>query len=129
VVTLGAAHEIAQRQHVRLLGDDYDRLVDLFHHDVGVQVVESWALPEPVPGVIAGWQDYTLAGPLQREGNIVHMAHLLADFTLREAHMLKRDELVKTQVYRDLGLKFNDAEALFELSAPIDAELDRYLSP
>jgi HD-like signal output (HDOD) protein len=129
VVTLGAAHDIAQRQRSRLRGDEYDRLVDLFQHDVGVQVVNSWALPEPVPSVIAGWQDYTAAGPVQREGNIVNMAHLLADFTLHEASMLKRDELVKAEPYRDLGLKFNDADTLFEFAAPIDAELDRYLSP
>jgi HD-like signal output (HDOD) protein len=129
LVTLGAAHDIAQRRHIRLRGDEYDRLVDFFHHDVGLHVVNSWALPEPVQSVIAGWQDYTAAGPVQREGNIVNMAHLLADFTLHEASMLKRDELVKAEPYRDLGLKFNDAESLFEFAAPIDAELDRYLSP
>jgi HD-like signal output (HDOD) protein len=129
VVTLGAAHDLAQRQRIRLRGDEYDRLVDFFHHDVGLQVVNSWALPEPVQGVIAGWQDYAAAGAVQREGNIVNMAHLLADFTLHEASMLKRDELVKAEPYRDLGLKFNDADSLFDFAAPIDAELDRYLSP
>jgi putative nucleotidyltransferase with HDIG domain len=129
VVTLGAAHDMAQRQRIRLSGDEYDRLIDRFHHEVGVQVVTSWALPEPVPGVIGSWQAYAAAGAVQRDSNVVNMAHLLADFTLREAHMLKRDDLVKSQCYRDLGLKFNDADSLFESAAPIDAELDRYLSP
>jgi putative nucleotidyltransferase with HDIG domain len=128
-VTLGAVHEVALRLNVRLSGDEYDRLVELFHHDVGVQVVDSWALPEPVPNVIAGWQDYAIAGPVQREGNIVNLAHLLADFTLHQTNMLKRDELVDTQAYHDLGLKRADADPLFESAAPIDAELDRYLSP
>jgi HD-like signal output (HDOD) protein len=129
VVTLGAVHEIAQRERIRLSADDYDRLVDLFHHDVGVQVVNAWSLPEPVPGVIAAWQDYESAGPVQRESNVVNLAHLFADFTLHEANMLKRDELIDCKSYRDLGLKRTDEEALFDSAAPIDAELDRYLSP
>jgi putative nucleotidyltransferase with HDIG domain len=129
VVTLGAVHEVAQRLHVRLSGDDYDRLVTLFHHAVGVQVVGSWALPEPVSSVIAGWQDYMAAGPVQRDSNVVNFAHLLADFTLHEPNMLKRDELVDSSSYRDLGFARSDAEALFESAAPIDSELNRYLSP
>ena len=128
-VTLGAVHEVAQRLQVRLSSDEYDRLVELFHHDVGVQVVDSWALPEPVPSVLAGWQGYAAAGSVQREGNIVNLAHLLADFTLHQPNMLKRDELVDTSSYRDLGLGRADAEILFESAALIDAELDRYLSP
>jgi putative nucleotidyltransferase with HDIG domain len=128
-ITLGAVHEIAQRQRIRLSGDEYDRLVELFHHDVGVQVVNAWALPDTVPGVIAGWQDYGSAGALQRESNVVHLAHLLADLTLHEANMLKRDEIVDSPPYRDLALKRTDAEALFALASAIDAELDRYLSP
>jgi HD-like signal output (HDOD) protein len=129
VVTLGAVHEVAQRLQVRLSGDEYDRLVELFHHDVGVQVVDSWALPEPVPDVLAGWQTYAAAGTVQRAANIVSLAHLLADFTLHQANMLKRDELVDTQSYRDLGLTHADADPLFDSAVPIDAELDRYLSP
>ncbi len=129
VVTLGAVHEISQRLCVRLSGDDYDRLVDLFHHDVGVQVVNTWSLPEPVPGVIAAWQDYVSAGPLQRECNVVNLAHLLADFTLHEANMLKRDELIDSASFRDLALSRADVAGLFDLVAPINAELDRYLSP
>jgi hypothetical protein len=94
-----------------------------------VQVVNSWALPEPVPSVIARWHDYRSAGSLQWESNLVNLAHLFADFTLHEAAMLKRDELIDSQSYRDLGLKRADADALFDSAAAIDAELDRYLSP
>jgi putative nucleotidyltransferase with HDIG domain len=127
-VALGAVHEIALRQGLHLNGDEYDRLVELFHDEVGVQVVNAWTLPEPVPGVLAGWQNYGSAGALQRESNVVNLAHLLADFTLHEPAMLKRDELVESHSYRDLGLRCADADALFDSAAPIDAELDRYLS-
>jgi putative nucleotidyltransferase with HDIG domain len=128
-VTLGAVHEVAQRAGISLGAEDYDRLVEAFHHDVGVQVVNSWSLPEPVPGVIARWHDYPTAGHVQWESNVVNLAHLLADFTLREATMLNREQLIDAQAYRDLGLKRADAERLFDTAAAIDAELDRYLSP
>jgi putative nucleotidyltransferase with HDIG domain len=127
-VTLGAVHDVAWRQGIHLSGAEYDQLVEHFHYDVGVQVVNAWALPAPVPDVIAGWQDYASAGPVQQESNIVHLAHLLADFTLHEANMLKRDELVVAQPYRDLGLSHADADLLFDSAAPIDAELNCYLS-
>jgi len=129
VVTLGAVHEIVQRRRIRLSGDEYDRLVEIFHRDIGLQVVNSWALPEPVPSVIARWHDYSSAGALQRESNLVNLAHLFADFTLHEATMLKRDDLIDSRPYRDLGLRRADADALFDSAASIDAELDRYLSP
>jgi hypothetical protein len=59
----------------------------------------------------------------------VNLAHLFADFTLHEATMLKRDDLIDSRPYRDLGLRRADAGALFDSAASIDAELDRYLSP
>jgi putative nucleotidyltransferase with HDIG domain len=127
-VTLGAVHEVARRRRIPLSGDEYDRLVETFHHDIGVQVVNSWLLPEPVPSVIARWRDYPSAGALQRESNLVNLAHLFADFTLHEATMLKRDELIDSKSYGDLGLRRADAAALFDSAAAIDAELDRYLS-
>jgi len=83
-VTLGAVHEVAQRERITLSADDYDRLVETFHHDIGVQVVNSWSLPEPVPSIIARWQDYPSAGSVQWESNVVNLAHLFADFTLHE---------------------------------------------
>jgi hypothetical protein len=43
--------------------------------------------------------------------------------------MLKRDEIADSPSYRDLALERSDAAALFEWAGPIDAELDRYLSP
>lgn len=128
VVTLGVVHEVARRRGIALSSDDYDRLVEAFHHEVGVQVVNSWALPAAVPGVIAGWRDRS-AGSQQPESLLVDLAHLLADFTLHEATMLKRDEIVEMPCYRELGLTHAQAGALFDSAAPIDAELDRYLSP
>jgi HD-like signal output (HDOD) protein len=129
VVSLGAVHEVAQREGVPLSTDDYDRLVEIFHHDIGVQVVNSWSLPEPVPTVIARWQDYPSAGAVRWESNVVNLAHLLADFTLHQPCMLERDELIDAQPYRDLGLRAADSERLFESARSVDAELDRYLSP
>ena len=128
VVTLGVVHEVAQRRRMALSSDDYDRLVEAFHDEVGVQVVNSWALPAAVPGVIAGWRDPS-AGSQQPESDLVDLAHLLADFTLHEATMLKCDEIIEAPCYRALGLTHAHAGALFDSAAPIDAELDRYLSP
>jgi putative nucleotidyltransferase with HDIG domain len=128
-VTLGAVHEVALRERIRLSADEYDRLVEMFHHDIGVQVVNAWSLPEPVPTVIERWQDYLSAGSVQWESNVVYLAHLFADFTLHEPTMLKRDELIESPAYRDLGLERCDSQRLFDSAAPIDAELDRYLSP
>jgi HD-like signal output (HDOD) protein len=127
-VTLSAVHEVAQRERISLSADEYDRLVETFHHDVGVQVVNSWCLPEPVPSVIARWQDYGSAGAVQWESNVVHLAHLLADITLHETNSCTRRELIDTQPYRDLGLERADSERLFDTAGAIDAELDRYLS-
>ena len=129
VVTLGAVHEAAQHRGVHLSSEDYDRLVESLHHEVGVRVVNAWALPEPVPGVVAGWGDQPSAGSPRPENNLVNLAHLLADFTLHEARQLQRDELIETPCYRALGLTRADGVALFDSAALIDAELNRYLSP
>jgi hypothetical protein len=37
--------------------------------------------------------------------------------------------LVRDKSYRDLGLSPQDADPLFDSTAAINAELDRYLSP
>jgi putative nucleotidyltransferase with HDIG domain len=128
-VALGAVHEVAQRERITLSADDYDRLVEIFHHDIGVQVVKSWSLPEPVPSVIARWRDYLSAGSVQWESNVVNLAHLFADLTLHETTMLKRDELIDAQAYRDLGLRRSESQVLFDSASSVDAELDRYLAP
>jgi hypothetical protein len=57
------------------------------------------------------------------------VAHRLADFTLQESTQLARDLLVMDPAYADLGLTAADGEALFDASAAISAELDRYLAP
>jgi HD-like signal output (HDOD) protein len=128
-VTLGAVHEVAQRAGLTLAGNEYDRLIDIFHRDVGKRVIFAWALPAPVPAVAARWESYASAGAVSWESNVVNLAHKLADFTLHEPCMLTRELLVLDQGYRDLGFLGQDAESLFDSSADINAELDRYLSP
>jgi hypothetical protein len=43
--------------------------------------------------------------------------------------MLTRELLVQAAGYSDLGLRLQDADPLFDSTALINAELDRYLSP
>lgn len=128
-VALGAIHDVAERAGFKLAGNDYDRLIDTFHRDIGKRVIVAWALPVPVPAVIARWESYASAGAVSWECNVVNVAHKLADFTLHEPCMLTRELLVLDQGYRDLGFSANDAESLFDSTANINAELDRYLSP
>jgi HD-like signal output (HDOD) protein len=129
VVALGAIHDVAHRMGLELGGDAYDALVDAFQREVGRRVLGAWRLPEPVPLVISHWESYATAGCMQWESNVVNMAHKLADFTLHETSMLKRDELIADAAYRDLGLTRADGETLFDSAASIGAELDRYLAP
>lgn len=128
-VTLGAVHEVAQRAGQHLSGEQYDWLIGIFNRDVGERVMSAWALPAPVPSVLAGWQSYASAGAVRWESNVVNVAHKLADFTLQESSMMRRDELVLDSAYLDLGLSSQDAVELFDSAAAINAELDRYLSP
>jgi HD-like signal output (HDOD) protein len=128
-VALGAIHEVAERAGLHLVGNEYDCLIDIFQREVGARVISGWALPAPVPAVIARWDSYTSAGALNWESNVINFAHKLADFTLHEPCMLTRELLVQDPAYRDLGLAAQDAEPLFESTALINAELDRYLSP
>jgi len=128
-VTLGAVHDVAQRAGLELTGHDYDGLIDTFNRDVGRRVMSTWALPPPVLAVVAQWDDYASAGAVQWESNIVNVAHKLADFTLHEPCMLTRELLLMDRGFRDLGLSAQDAEPLFDSTAAINAELDRYLSP
>ena len=104
-------------------------LIDVFQREVGGRVVSAWALPPPVPAVVARWDSYASAGAVSWESNVINVAHKLADFTLHEPCMLTRELLVQDPGYRDLGLSVHDADPLFESTALINAELDRYLSP
>ena len=128
-VALGAIHEVAARAALQLAGSEYDCLIDAFQREVGARVISAWALPAPVPAVIARWDSYASAGVLSWESNVINVAHRLADFTLQEPGMLTRESLVRDAGYRDLGLDSQDAEPLLDCNAPINAELDRYLSP
>jgi HD-like signal output (HDOD) protein len=128
-VTLGAVHEVAQRADQKLGGHEYDYLIEIFNRDVGHRVLSAWALPPPVPSVIARWETYRNAGAVQWESNVVNVAHKLADFTLHEPTMLTRELLVMDQGYLDLGLSAQDGAPLFDSAASINSELDRYLSP
>ncbi len=128
-VALGAIHEVAELAGLHLTGKEYDCLIDVFQGEVGARVISAWALPAPVPAVVARWDSYASAGALSRESNVINVAHKLADFTLHEPCMLTRELLVQDSAYRDLGLAAQDAELLFDSAADINAELDRYLSP
>jgi HD-like signal output (HDOD) protein len=127
-VALGAIHEVAERAALHLAGNEYDCLIEVFQREAGARVVSAWALPAPVPAVIARWDSYAAAGALKQESNLINVAHKLADFTLHEPCMLTRELLVQDPGYRDLGLGPQHADPLFDMSAPINAELDRYLS-
>ena len=129
VVTLGAANDVALRAGCELGAEDYDRLIDAFHAQVGARVLGSWALPATVPAVLAHWQAHARAGELAWEANVVNVAHKFADFTLHEPAMLPRDALVADAAFADLGLNAADGEPLFDSAPSINAELDRYLSP
>ncbi len=128
-VTLGAVHDVAQRAGFALAGSEYDCLIDIFNRDVGTRVMSAWALPPPVPAVVARWDSYASAGAVRWESNVVNVAHKLADYALLEPSMLTRELLVMDRGFRDLGLSAQDAEPLFDSSVAINAELDRYLSP
>jgi HD-like signal output (HDOD) protein len=128
-VTLGAAHDVAQRAGLELTGNEYDCLIESFNREVGGRVIAAWALPAPVPAIVDLWDRYASAGAVQWESNVVNVAHKLADLTLHEPAMLTRELLVKDQSYRDLGFSPQDAAPLFDSTAAINAELDRYLSP
>ena len=128
-VALGAIHEVAERAGQHLDGNEYDCLIDIFQREVGTRVISAWALPPPVPAVVARWDSYAAAGALSWESNVINVAHKFADFTLHEPCMLTRELLVQDPGYRDLGLAAQDAEPLFDSAALINAELDRYLSP
>ena len=128
-VVLGAIHEIAERAGVHLTGNEYDCLIDIYRRAVSARVISAWALPPPVPAVVARWDSYASAGALSWECNVVNVAHKLADFTLHEPCMLTRESLMRDPGYRDLGLAAQDADPLFDSAGDINAELDRYLSP
>jgi HD-like signal output (HDOD) protein len=129
VVTLGAVYELARQAGSRLAGEDYDRLIEIFHRQIGAHVVGAWGLPAPVLAVTAGWESYAAAGAAKFESNVINVAHALADFTLQGSTHLARDLLMTHSAYRDLGLTAADGEPLFDSAAAINAELDRYLAP
>jgi HD-like signal output (HDOD) protein len=128
-VTLGAVHDVALSAGLELAGNEYDCLIDIFSRDVGKRVMSAWALPSPVPAVVAHWDSYVTAGAVTWESNVINVAHKFADFTLHEPAMLTRELLVRDPGYRDLGLSALDADPLFDSTGAINAELDRYLSP
>ena len=128
VVSLGLVQTLAEGAGQHLMQEDYHRLIETFNRDVGRRVIAAWSLPKPVPRIIAGWENYGSAGDVRWESNVVNLAHKLADFTLAESAMLTREALVADPAYRDLQLDAREAEPLFDSAAPINAELDHYLS-
>jgi len=128
-VTLGAAHDLAQRAQVKLTGDEYDRLVETFHRHIGTQVLSAWGMPATVIATATHWEAYEAAGPMRLECNIVNVAHRLANCTLTDSIRLSRDLLVVEPAYQDLGFAAVDAIALFDAAGSINADLDTYLPP
>jgi HD-like signal output (HDOD) protein len=129
VVTLGAAYEAALRSGRKLDGAGYDRLIEIFHRRVQERVLAVWALPPPVPVVTAQWETYASAGGARFECNVVHVAHLLADITLRGFTRQARDAIVADAAYQDLGFGAAEAAPLFGSAGAINSELNRYLAP
>jgi HD-like signal output (HDOD) protein len=128
-VTLGLVHELARRAQAKLSSEEYDRLIETFHRDIGTRVATAWGLPSVVIAAISQWEVYSSAGAAMVECNIVNVARRLADCTLHESTQLARDLLMVDPAYADLGLTPEDGIPLFEAAAAISAELDRYLSP
>ena len=129
VVALGAIHEVALGAGKKLAGEDYDRLIEMFHRHVGARVIAAWGLPPPVPAAISKWESFASAGAARFECTVVSVAHRLADLTLHGSTREGRDALLSDAAYRDLGLAAPDTEPLFDSTAAINAELNRYLAP
>jgi HD-like signal output (HDOD) protein len=129
VLTLDAVHDLARHSGKNLSGEEYDRLIEMFHQEIGERVVTVWRLPAPVLSVISHWKEYASAGAVRFESNIVNVAHGLADCTLLESSHFARDLRVVGQAIADLGLTVQDTKQLFECAPNINAELNRYLAP
>jgi HD-like signal output (HDOD) protein len=128
-VALGAVHDMAQRAGTSLTGEQYDRLIEIFHRPIAARVVSEWQLPSPVRAVTLRWDAYAEAGSVRSECNVVHVAHTLADFTLQGWTHAARDSVLAAAPYRDLGLRPKDGGPLFDSADAIVDELDRYLAP
>jgi HD-like signal output (HDOD) protein len=129
IVTLGTAYQLARSCQTPLSSDDYERLIEVFHRDVGLRVIAAWQLPGPALAVATRWQDYATAGAERFIGNIVNVAHQLADYTVLDRSGQARDILLSDAAYRDLGPQLGDGVSLFDSVCDIDEELDRYLCP
>ena len=129
IVTLDTLHDLALRTGSQLTAEDYDRLIEFFHRDVGLRVIEAWELPASVLTVATLWHDYASAGCARFACNIVNVAHGLADYSLHSPTDEARDLVVTAAAYRDLGPNLERDGSLFESAADINAELDRYLCP
>jgi HD-like signal output (HDOD) protein len=128
-VTLGAVHKLSRRAQARLSREEYERLIETFHHPVGIQVVGAWNMRAGVQAAAAHWMAYAGAGDARFECNIVNVAHALADCTLESSTQLARELMPAERAFRDLGLGTEDVVALFDAADSIRAELDRFLAP
>jgi HD-like signal output (HDOD) protein len=126
-VALGAVHDLAGRSQTKLSFEEYDLLIEIFHRHIGARVVKNWGLPEVVQVAATQWEAYTGAGEWRVDCNIVHVAHLLANFTLDGCLEQARDLLILNPAYLDLGLQAEDEAALFDAATSIDEDLESYL--
>ncbi len=129
VVTLGAVQDMAQRAERKLTGAEYDGLVETFHRHIGARVVTAWGMQPAVITVVTQWEAYASAGELRTEGNVVQVAHRLAEHTLREAGGFAPELAAGDPAFADLALDAEAAHELFDSAAQIHAELDQYLAP
>jgi HD-like signal output (HDOD) protein len=128
LAAFGAVQDLARRAQVKLGPDGYDRLIETFHHAIGIEVTKAWDLPAPVQVTAAQWQAHALADAARFECALVRVAHRLADATLRAPDPLAWDLISDDPAYLDLGLDAEDAASILEHRASVEAELDRYLT-
>jgi HD-like signal output (HDOD) protein len=126
-VALAAVHDLAGRSQAKLSFEEYDLLIEIFHRHLGALVVRDWGLPEGVQVAATQWEAYAGAGERRLDCNIVHVAHLLANFTLDDGLQDARGLLTLNPAYLDLGFKAEDESALFDAAGSIGKDLASYL--
>jgi HD-like signal output (HDOD) protein len=129
LLALGVVHELARRVQVKLTREEYDRLLETFHHPIGILVTSAWDMPPAVQAAAAHWDSYLAAGAARFECNVVNVAHRLSDATLCGPTGFDREIIMVDPAYLDLGLTVEDGAAVFDATASIQTDLDRYLSP
>jgi len=127
--TLRAAHDLARGVSAKLSGEAYDRLIETFFRQVGVDLIRTWGLPEVVAATAMQWPAYESAGEWRVDCNLVQIAHRLADHTLADSLSLARELLVGERALTDLQLGASATTSLFEAADAVNADVNAYLPP